>query len=144
MTMQEMNEMYNLIKEAVKDGFLEAMAEAETREKSQYQYPDSERPTSSSGVEIPKLNTPDGDAFAMFGETSNAKAFMKRLSGKLNSVSPLYTSTLRPLWREMCTLLSEDEKKFVLTHIDSSVPESDRKLMYKSNLDDFMEIALEG
>lgn len=141
MTRQEMNDLYELIKEAVKDGFKEAMMEMESRGS---QYPDSERPTSASGVEIPKLKTPEGDAFVVFGETPNAKAFMKRLAEKLNSVSPLYTSTLRPLWKEMCTLLSEDENKFVLTHINSSVSESDRKLMFKSNLDDFMEIVMEG
>lgn len=143
MTMQEMNEMYKLIKEAVKDGFKEAIAESGIMI-GKGSYPDSERPTSASGIEIPKLKTPEGDAFAVFGETSNAKAFMRRLGEKLNSVSPLYTSTLRPLWKEMCTFLSEDEKKFVLTHIGTSIPESDRKLMFKSNLDDFMEIVMEG
>lgn len=136
------NELYELIKAAVKDGLKEALEESGMKGP----YPDSERPATASGIEIPKLKTktPEGDAFAVFGETSNAKAFMKRLAGKLNSVGPLYTSTLRPLWREMCTFLSEDERKFVLTHLDASIPESDRKLMFKSNLDDFMEIVMEG
>lgn len=142
MTRQEMNELYELIKEAVKDGLKEAMLESGMAKGEPY--PDSERPTTASGIEIPKLKTPEGDAFAVFGETTNAKAFMRRLGEKLNSVGPLYTSTLRPLWKEMCTFLSEEEKKFVLTHIGTSIPESDRRLMFKSNLDDFMEIALEG
>ena len=137
MNMQEKSELYELIKAAVKDAITEAMKESGMAKGEPY--PDSERPTTASGIEIPKLKTPEGD-----GETSNAKAFMKRLGGKLNSVGPLYTSTLRPLWKEMCSFLSEDERKFVLTHLDTSVPESDRKLMFKSNLDDFMEIVLEG
>ena len=133
------NELYELIKNAVKDGMMEAM-----KESGEGQYPDSERPVHPVfGFEIPRLKK-EPDAFGVFGETPNSKAYLSRLAGKLNSVGPLYTSTLRPLWREMCTFLSEDERKFVLTHLDTSIPESDRKLMFKSNLDDFMEIVMEG
>ena len=123
----EKHELYELIKSAVKAGVLEAMKES-MKESGEGQYPDSERPK-------------EPDAFGVFGETPNAKAYLGRLSKKLNISSPMYRSDLCKLKSEMKGLLSENEIKFVLTHLNQ-FPEK-RNLFFSGNVDDFMEIVNE-
>ena len=110
MTRTEMNELYELIKAAVKDGLKEALEESGMKGP----YPDSERPTSASGIEIPMLKTPTA------GETTNAKAYLDTIHHWLDKKTFYGRYTVEEQIERMRKLMTEDEMNYVLTHLLSN------------------------
>jgi hypothetical protein len=134
MTRQEMNDLYEIIKEAVKDGFLEAMAEAETREKSQY--PDSERPFKVDGVTEPRLR--EASTPTTHGETKNAMAYLDVIHHWLDRRTFYGNYSTEEQLERMKKLLSEDEINFVLTHLRTNyVPEN--KKYFDENVEELLK-----
>ena len=131
MTRTEMNELYELIKAAVKDGFKEAMMESRGS-----QYPDSERPFKVDGVTEPRLR--EASTPTTHGETKNSMAYLDTIHNWLDRRTFYGNYSTEEQLERMRKLLSEDEVNFVLTHLRTNyVPEN--KKYFDENVDELLK-----
>ena len=126
MTRTEMNELYELIKEAVKDGLKEAMMESG----------EIQRPFEVDGVTEPRLketSTPTAP-----GETKNAMAYLDTIHHWLDKRTFYGNYTTEDQLERMRKLLSEDEVNYVLTHLRTNyVPEN--KKYFDENVEELLK-----
>lgn len=132
MNMQEKNELYELIKAAVKNGIKEAMMEMESKK---IQYPDSERPFEVDDVIEPRLK--EAPTLAP-GETNNAKAYLDTIHHWLDRKTYYGNYSTEEQLERMRKLLSEDEVNYILTHLRTNyVPEN--KKYFDENVEELLK-----
>lgn len=101
-------ELHALIADAVREGVLAAM-----KESGKGFYPDSERPAEKGGFIEPRLKTPTPD-----GKTENAEAYIPQLRKECDRYCHyLSLSQKNEIMDTMYSLFSEEEVRYILTHI---------------------------